>query len=48
MERQRLQIDKYIEEWGPLSEARIAKIRARLDLTDQGHKEISETLDQLA
>lgn len=47
MERQKLYIDKIIEEWGPKSEVRIAKIRANLDMSDRGHVEISNTLDSL-
>jgi hypothetical protein len=47
MERQKLYIDKIIEEWGPKSEVRIAKIKARLDMRDRGHLEISNALDNL-
>ena len=42
-----LLIDQIIDDWGTKSEARIAKIRAKLDLRTQSHREISETLDTL-
>ena len=47
LDKSQLAIDKIINEWGPASLARIAKIKAKLDLNDDGHRSIKQALDLL-